>query len=109
MAEIEAMGKTTETARTVKVTDFVQGCPPAVLISETVSGPSGRSRLFTQKVQVPNAGLWERLAGEVAKGGSIRVTVKTIWPDSGPYYTCLGSFVRLKMPASIPALAIAAV
>ncbi len=88
--------------------DFVQGCPPAVLISETVSGLSGRSRLFTQKIQVPDAGLWERLAGEVAKGESIRVIVKTVWPDSGPYRTCLDSFTQFSTSSVAPVLATAA-
>ncbi len=88
--------------------DFVQGCPPAVLVSETVSGPSGRSRLFTQKVQVLDADLWKKLSAEVEKGESIRVTVKTIWPDSGPYYACLDSFVRTDVTMTVPALTAAA-
>lgn len=89
------MSKTTETTRTVKVTDFVEAPVPSILISEAVPGPSGRLRLFTQKVQVPNTDLWNRLTAEVGRGESIQATIKTIWPDSGPYYTCLDSFSRV--------------
>lgn len=101
------MSKTTEITRTVKVTDFVQEHPPAVLLSETVPGPSGRLRLFTQKVQVPDTDLWNRLTAEVNKGESIQATMKTIWPENGPYYTCFDSFSRAGTAAA-PALATAA-
>lgn len=80
------------TPRLVKVADLVQGCPPAILISETVTGPGGCPRLFTQKIQVLDDDLWKRLTLEVEKGNSIRVTVKTVWPDEGRYYTVLVSF-----------------
>ena len=93
--EAEVLSKATETTRTVKIADFVQEHPPAVLLSETVPGPSGRLRVFTQKVQVPDADLWDKLTAEVRKGGSITATVKTIWPDSGPYYSCLDGFVSV--------------
>lgn len=99
------MNKITETTRVVKVTDFVQECPPAILTSETVSGLGGRSRLFTQKIQVPDADLWVRLTADVKKGDTIRVTVKTVWPDEGRYYTCLDSFTRLEAVVAAPALA----
>ena len=102
------MSKITETTRTVKVVDFVQAHPPAVLLSETVPGPSGRFRQFTQKVQVPDTHLWEKLTAEVNKGESIQATIKTIWPDSGPYYTCLDSFTQIGTAAAAPALATAA-
>lgn len=88
------MSKSTETTRAVKVTDFVQEYPPAVLISETVLGPGGRPRLFTQKIQVPDADLWVRLTSEVNKGETISVTVKTVWPNEGRYYTALDGFTR---------------
>ncbi len=99
------MSKSTETTRSVKVTDFVQECPPAVLTSETVTGPGGRPRLFTQKIQVLDADLWKRLTVEVEKGDSIRVIVRTIWPDSGPYYTYLDSFTQLEVSAAPATLA----
>ena len=86
------MSKITETTRAVKVTDFVQECPPAILTSETAPGPGGRPRLFTQKIQVPDADLWTRLMAEVKRGDTISVTVKTVWPDEGRYYTVLSSF-----------------
>ena len=89
------MSKTTQTTRTVKITDFVEAHPPSILISEAVPGPSGRLRLFTQKVQVPDIDLWKKLVAEVEKGETIQVTVKTVWPDSGPYFTCLDSFSRV--------------
>lgn len=103
------MSEVIETTRTVKVTDFVQENPPALLISETVAGPSGRLRLFTQKIQVPDADLWVRLTSDVKKGDTISVTVKTIWPDEGRYYTCLDGFARLEAVAAAPALATVAV
>ncbi len=99
------MSKITETTRAVKVTDFVQECPPAVLISETVPGPGGRSRLFTQKIQVPDSDLWAHLTADVKKGDTISVRVKTIWPDEGRYYTCLDSFTQPEAAAAAPALA----
>jgi len=99
------MSKITETTRAVKVTDFVQEYPPAVLTSETVTGPRGRPRLFTQKIQVLDADLWKRLTVEVEKGDIISVTVKTVWPDEGRYHTCLDSFTRLEAVAAAPALA----
>ena len=101
------MSRITETTRTVQVMDFVPEHPPAVLVSEAVPGPSGRLRLFTQKVQVPDTDLWNRLTAEVLKGESIKATIKTVWPDSGPYYTCLDSFTRVGT-AAVPALATAA-
>lgn len=100
------MSNVTETTRTVKVTDFVQEHPRSVLLSEMVPGPGGRLRLFTQKVQVPDTDLWNKLNAEVEKGESIQVTIKTIWPDSGPYYTCLDSFTRVNISLA-PALATA--
>lgn len=90
------MSKITETTRVVKVTDFVQECPPEVLISEMMPGPGGRLRLFTQKIQVPDADLWACLMDEVKTGDTISVTVKTIWPDEGRYYTALGDFEARK-------------
>lgn len=99
------MSEITETTRTVKVTDFVQGCPPAVLISETVPGPGGRPRLFTQKIQVPDADLWAHLTEEVEKGDTIRVTVKTVWPDEGRYYTALVSFASQEAHPAAASLA----
>jgi hypothetical protein len=86
------MSKITETTRAVKVTDLLQEYPPSILVSETVIGPAGKLRLFTQKVQVLDADLWARLMAEVKKGDTISVTVKTIWPDEGRYYTSLASF-----------------
>lgn len=94
----------TETTRTVKVTDFVLENPPALLVSETVTGPSGRSRLFTQKIQVADADLWRRLTSEVKRGDTISVTVKTIWPNSGPYYTVLDGYALLDAASAAPAL-----
>lgn len=101
------MSRITETTRTVKVTDFVQENPPSLLISETVAGPGGRARLFTQKIQVTNAGLWVRLTADVKKGDTISITVKTIWPDSGRYYTFLDSFTPLESAKATPVLAMA--
>ena len=101
------MSSITETTRTVKVTDFVQEQPPAVIISESVPGPGGHLRMFTQKVQVPNTNLWKKLTAEVKKGETIQATIKTIWPNSGPYYTCLDSFTCINTSAT-PALATAA-
>ena len=102
------MSKITETTRTVKVTDFVQEYPPTVLFSETLLGPGGRPRLFTQKVQVLDADLWNKLTAEVERGENITATVKTIWPDSGPYYTYLDSFSRIDTVTAAPTLAAAA-
>ena len=102
------MSKITETTRTVKVTDFVEAHPPSILISEAVPGPGGRLRLFTQKVQVPDTALWNRLTAEVGRGESIEATIKTIWPDSGPYYTYLDGFIRIDASTTVPALAAAA-
>ena len=99
------MNKITETTRIVKVTDYVQEHPPAVLVSETVPGPGGRTRLFTQKVQVPDIALWEKLTAEVGKGESIQANIKTIWPDSGAYYTCLDSFMPINALVTAPVLA----
>lgn len=87
------MSKTTETTRVVKVTDFAEEHPPAILILETVPGPGGRPRLFTQKIQVPDSDLWMRLTSEVEKGDMITITAKTVWPDEGRYFTILGSFI----------------
>jgi len=95
------MNKVSETTRTVKVTDFVQETPPALLISEMVTGIGGRSRLFTQKVQVMDSDLWRRLTSGVRKEDTISVTVKTIWPDNGRYYTCLVSYIVLEASASV--------
>ena len=94
------MNKITETTRTVKITDFVEAHPSSILISEAVPGPSGRLRLFTQKVQVPDTDLWQKLIAEVKKGETIQVTVKTVWPDSGPYYTSLDSFSHVGIIAA---------
>ena len=99
------MDKITETTRIVKIMDFVQEHPPAVLISETVPGPGGRTRLFTQKVQVPDIALWEKLTNEVDKGESIQATIKTIWPDSSAYYTCLDGFMPIITSSAAPVLA----
>jgi len=96
------------TPRLVKVADLVQGCPPAILISQTVPGPGGRARLFTQKIQVLDDDLWKGLTLEIEKGDSIRVTVKMVWPDSGPYYTHLDSFSQLEVSAAVATLAPAA-
>lgn len=96
-AVTKAMSKTTETTRVVKVTDFAEENPPAILISETVSGPGGRPRLFTQKIQVPDADLWVRLTAEVERGNTMTITAKTIWPDEGRYYTILSSFTSQKV------------
>ena len=88
------MSKITETTRAVKVTDFVQECPPSILVSEAVTGPAGKPRLFTQKIQVLDADLWVRLTSEVNKGETISVTIKTVWPDEGRYCTVLDGFTR---------------
>lgn len=97
------MSKITETTRAVKVTDFVQECPPAVLVSETVPGLDGRPRLFTQKIQVSDADLWVRLTSEVNKGETISATVKTVWPDEGRYDTVLVSFASQMLQAETAA------
>ena len=101
------MSKISETTRVVKVTDFVPE-PPAILVSETITGPSGRSRLWTQKIQVTDSDLWDRLNTLVRKGDMIQVTVKTIWPDHGNYYTCLADF-QLTLAVPSAALTMAAV
>lgn len=97
------MSKITETTRAVKVTDLLQEYPPSVLVSETTPGPTGKPRLFTQKIQVPDAGLWARLVAEVKIGDTISVTVKTVWPDEGRYYTVLDSFASQEARLEITA------
>jgi len=97
------MSKTTETTRFVKVTDFAEEYPPAVLISETVPGPGGRPRLFTQKIQVLDADLWVRLTAGVERGDMIIITAKTVWPDEGRYYTVLVSFTSQEVRPFAPA------
>lgn len=94
------MDKTTETTRNVKVTDFLQESPPALLISETVLGTGGRSRQFTQKVQIREIGLWRKITADVVKGDTIRATIKTVWPDTGHYFTCLADFALLETATS---------
>ena len=94
------MDKVTETTRTVTVSDFVYGPLPAVLITEEVSGPGGGLRLFKQKIQVQDRALWERLLLEATRGNTISATIKTVWPDSGRYYTCLGDFTVLEVSAT---------
>lgn len=102
------MNNSTETKRYVKVTDILPGELPAILTSETAPGPSGRPRLFTQKIQVRDAELWEQVVSEVQKGDTLWITVKTIWLEEGRYYTCLGDFAKVEVPAEAPALAGAA-
>ena len=93
--------------RRVKVTDLLWEQPPAVLLTEAVPGPSGRLRLFTQKVQVQDASLWARLTSEVRSGDTIKVTVRTVWPDEGRYYTCLEAYARVEVTADVGHLALA--
>jgi len=92
------MSETNEITRTVKITDILHELPPAILTSENVIGQGGRTRLFTQKIQVLEADLWRRLVGELQRGDTVQLTVKTVWPDEGRYYTCLESYSRLDVP-----------
>ncbi len=59
-----------------------------------VARPAGKSRLFTQKIQVPDAALWARLTAGVGIGDTISIVAQTIWPDEGRYYTILSSFTN---------------
>lgn len=102
------MSKTTETTRTVKVMDFLQESPSALVISETVPGTGGRSRQFTQKVLVRETGLWRRITADVEKRDTISITVKTVWPDAGHYSTCLADFALLEVSTSSELVAAAA-
>ncbi len=95
------------TDRQVKVTDLLWEQPPAVLLTEAVPGPGGKSRLFTQKVQVQSADLWAHLTSEVRRGDTIKVTVRTVWPDEGRYYTCLDAFTKVEALADTERLALA--
>lgn len=94
------------TERHVKLTDFLWEQPPAILITETVPGPGGKLRPFTQKAQVPDANLWARLTAEVSLGDTIRVTVRTVWPDEGRYYTRLDAFACVEAPVVVEGLAL---
>ena len=93
------------TPRVVKVTDLLQECPPSILVSETLIGPAGKPRLFTQKIQALDADLWKRLTVEVEKGDRISVMVKTVWPDKGRYYAALDNFAQVDMLAAAATLA----
>lgn len=98
-----------ETTATVTVTDIIPGDPPSLLTSELVPMPGGRSRPFSQRVQVPDAGLYARLVAEVRRGDSIQVTVVTVWPEGGRYYTYLADFCTVSQKPSAAALATSAV
>ena len=88
------MTETSQTTRTVKITDIIGGDSPAVLTSERVSDARGRTRLFTQKVPVPDVALFTRLSAEVVKGDEVEVTVVTQWTDDD-YTTSLADFRKV--------------
>lgn len=102
------MAETTETTRIVKVTDILHEQPPVILTSEIITGQGGRPRLFTQKIHVLEADLWRHLVTEIQRGDTVQVTVKTVWPDEGHYYTYLGEYTRLEVPIKTVELAGAA-
>lgn len=75
------------------ILDLLPGDVPAVLLGkETVF--KGGKRLFTQKVAVTDAALFQRLCAEVRIGDIIQATVATVW-HRDQYATHLAAFCPL--------------
>lgn len=60
--------------------DLLPGNPPALLY-EKKTRYKGGNRLFTQKVNVPDEALFQRLCHEANKGHEIKITVTTEWHE----------------------------
>ncbi len=54
---------------------------PSALLYEKQARYKGGSRLFTQKVNVPDESLFQRLCHEASKGSEIKITVTTEWRE----------------------------
>jgi len=95
------MPETEAVTTTVRVVDIVPGDLPAIITAEPVRSPGGRTKLFTQQVQVRDPELFRRLASEISKGDEIQATVVTEWPQGARYFTRLVRYVKVAENAPV--------
>ena len=90
--------KTTQVTHEMQILDILPGEAPAVLLGKETAFNGGK-RLFTQKVAVTDAVLFQRLCAEVRIGDKIQATVATVW-SRDQYTTRLTNFCPLSATIS---------
>ena len=95
--------ETTKATIQATLLDLLPGNPPALLY-EKKTRYKGGSRLFTQKVNVPDTALFQRLCHEVSKGDEIKITVTTEWHEdhSAVYASAIEAVSASANPSAVP-------